>query len=141
MAECRVAAIVRDKLLKLVADMEKGIQTDQDTENYTVTEAVNDWLAYGTKKLDPGTVAGYRILADLHTPPSAQARDHQGRNHDEHDFRPEEGSQVRMTGGSPFGSRPTFQIERKSEKFVELWGFEPQTSCMPWGTLTFNVVK
>ena len=22
---------------------------------------------------------------------------------------------------------------------VELWGFEPQTSCMPWGTLTFDV--
>ncbi len=23
---------------------------------------------------------------------------------------------------------------------VELWGFEPQTSCMPWGMLTFIVV-
>jgi hypothetical protein len=26
-------------------------------------------------------------------------------------------------------------------KRVELWGFEPQTSCMPWGTLSFNTVK
>jgi hypothetical protein len=22
---------------------------------------------------------------------------------------------------------------------VELWGFEPQTSCMPWGMLTFTI--
>jgi hypothetical protein len=24
---------------------------------------------------------------------------------------------------------------------VELWGFEPQTSCMPWEMLTFNTGK
>jgi integrase len=66
-------AAVIDKLSKLVEDREKGIQTDKGTENYTVAEAVNDWLEKGTKKLDADTVAGYRILANKHIAPEIGA--------------------------------------------------------------------
>jgi integrase len=69
----RTKTAVKDKLTQLVADKEKGIQTDQDTENYTVAEAVADWLAKGTRNLDQGTVGGYRILADKHLMPTIGA--------------------------------------------------------------------
>jgi integrase len=69
----RTKTAVKDKLTQLVADKEKGIQTDQDTENYTVAEAVADWLAKGTRNLDEGTVGGYRILADKHLVPAIGA--------------------------------------------------------------------
>ena len=65
----RTKTIVKDKLITLVADREKGIKTDKDSENYTVRDAVTDWLAHGTKNLDAGTVNGYRILADKHLIP------------------------------------------------------------------------
>jgi integrase len=69
----RTKADVKDKLIKLVEEREKGIKTDKDTENYTVSRAVADWLAKGTKNLDPGTVDGYRILADKHLVPKIGA--------------------------------------------------------------------
>jgi hypothetical protein len=62
-------AAVKDKLIKLIEDRDKGIKTSKDTENYTAGEAVRDWLAKGTKNLDPDTVDGYRILADKHLVP------------------------------------------------------------------------
>jgi integrase len=65
----RTRAAVKDKLAKLVEDREKGIKTTKDTENYTVREAVTDWLAKGIKNLDPDTVDGYRILAEGHLVP------------------------------------------------------------------------
>jgi integrase len=65
----RTKAAVKDKLGKLVEDREKGIKTNQGTENYTVAEAVRDWLAKGTRNLDPDTVDGYRILAGKHLIP------------------------------------------------------------------------
>jgi integrase len=65
----RTKAEVKDKLIKLVEDRDKGIKTGKDNDNYTVTSAVTDWLAKGTRNLDPGTVAGYRILADGHLIP------------------------------------------------------------------------
>jgi hypothetical protein len=34
-----------------------------------------------------------------------------------------------------------FKLGSDLGKLVELWGFEPQTSCMPWEMLTFNTVK
>ena len=65
----RTKTAVKDKLAKLVEDREKGIKTNKDTENYTVREAVTDWLTKGTKNLDPDTVDGYRILAEGHLVP------------------------------------------------------------------------
>jgi integrase len=62
----RTKAIVKDKLIKAVAELETGIET---SESYTVTEAVTDWLAKGTKQLGQRTVDGYRILADQHLNP------------------------------------------------------------------------
>jgi integrase len=62
-------AAVKDKLVNLVADRDKGIKTSKDTENYTAGEAVRDWLAKGTRNLDPDTVSGYRILAGKHLVP------------------------------------------------------------------------
>ena len=59
----RTQAAVKDKLIKAVNDLESGVET---SDKYTVTETVNDWLAKGTKKLGPGTVDGYRILANQH---------------------------------------------------------------------------
>lgn len=69
----RTKAAVKDKLTQLVEDKEKGIQTDQDTENYTVAEAVSDWLAKGTRNLDEDTVGCYRILAGKHLVPAIGA--------------------------------------------------------------------
>jgi integrase len=69
----RTKAAVKDKLIKLVEDRDKGIKTDKDTESYTVSAAVADWLAKGTKNLDPGTVEGYRILANGHLGPTIGA--------------------------------------------------------------------
>jgi hypothetical protein len=51
----------------------KGLKTDKDSEKYTVREAVTDWLAQGTRNLDPGTVSGYRILAGKHLMPAIGA--------------------------------------------------------------------
>jgi len=47
----KTKAAVKDKLKQLVEEREKGIQTDKATENYSVKEAVNDWLATAAKKL------------------------------------------------------------------------------------------
>src|SRR6266851_10011999 len=65
----RTKTAVKDKLVKVVEDRESGIKTDQDTENYTVADAVRDWLAKGTKKFGEGTVNGYRLLAEKHLIP------------------------------------------------------------------------
>jgi hypothetical protein len=54
----RTRAAVKDKLIQAVKDLESGIET---SDNYTVTEAVNDWLAKGTKNLGEGTVDGYAL--------------------------------------------------------------------------------
>lgn len=38
-------AIVKDKLRMVADNLEKGIKTDKESENYTVGDAVRDWLA------------------------------------------------------------------------------------------------
>ena len=43
------------------------------SDNYTVSEAANDWLTKGTKTLGHGAVAGYRILAGQHLIPAIGA--------------------------------------------------------------------
>jgi integrase len=65
----RTKEAVKDKLKKVVEELETGIKSGKDADNYTVTEAVNDWLTKGTKSLGQGTVDGYRILADKHLTP------------------------------------------------------------------------
>jgi integrase len=62
----RTKAEVKDKLIKAAKDLEAGIQ---NTEKYTVREAVEDWLAKGLKGRDPATIANYWILADRHVVP------------------------------------------------------------------------
>jgi integrase len=56
----RTKEAVKDKLIKAVDELEAGIETN---DNYTVENAVRDWLAKGTKRLGESTVNGYRILA------------------------------------------------------------------------------
>jgi integrase len=57
---------VKDKLIKAVDELEAGIETSDD---YTVADAVRDWLAKGTKGLGAGTIDGYRILAEANVIP------------------------------------------------------------------------
>ena len=64
---------VKDKLIKLVEEREKGIKTGKEADNYTVADAVRDWLTKGTRNLGKGTVDGYRILADKHLIPEIGA--------------------------------------------------------------------
>jgi len=45
-------------------------------------------------------------------------------------------------GQTIFGSiRANLQTGLDLDLRVELRGFEPRTSCMPWGMLTFNALK
>ncbi len=62
----RTKAIVKDKLIKAVADREAGIKT---VEGYTVAQAVQDWLSKGLKGRDEETVTANRILAEQHVLP------------------------------------------------------------------------
>jgi integrase len=59
----RTKAIVRERLIRAVDDLEAGIET---SDSYTVKDAVTDWLAKGTKDLDEETVTTYRILIEKH---------------------------------------------------------------------------
>jgi integrase len=58
--------IVKNKLIKVAEDRDAGIKT---AENYTVEDAVRDWLAKGLKGRDPSTVETNRILAEQHVIP------------------------------------------------------------------------
>jgi integrase len=62
----RTKAIVKDKLIKAVADREAGIKT---VEGYTVAQAVQDWLSKGLKGRDEDTITANRILAEQHVIP------------------------------------------------------------------------
>ncbi|MEV5574458.1 site-specific integrase [Spirillospora sp. NPDC052269] len=62
----RTKDIVKAKLRKLADELEKGIE---NSANYTVAEAVEDWLARGLKGLDDETVVNYRGLANTHVVP------------------------------------------------------------------------
>ena len=70
----RTKVAVKDKLIKVVQDRESSVKTTKDAENYTVENAVRDWLAKGLKGRDPGTVTGSRILAGQHVLPLIGAR-------------------------------------------------------------------
>jgi integrase len=57
---------VRGKLRELRKELEVG---DRTPANYTVADAVNDWLARGLKGRDTATVSKNRILAEQHVLP------------------------------------------------------------------------
>ncbi|MEU7894916.1 site-specific integrase [Nonomuraea sp. NPDC049152] len=57
----RTKALVKDKLIKAVKDLEAGITA---SESYTVRDAVHDWLSKGLKGRSENTVTKLRILAE-----------------------------------------------------------------------------
>ena len=67
----RTKEIVKDKLKKAVAELEAGIQTSDD---YTVEQAVRDWLAKGTKGLSAKTINDYLGLAKANLIPFIGAK-------------------------------------------------------------------
>ncbi|MGH3070256.1 MAG: tyrosine-type recombinase/integrase [Streptosporangiaceae bacterium] len=62
----RTKAIVKDKLIKAVADRDAGLKP---VEGYTVAQAVQDWLSKGLKGRDEETITTNRILAEQHVIP------------------------------------------------------------------------
>ncbi|MEV8350042.1 tyrosine recombinase XerC [Streptomyces niveus] len=53
-----------------IRDLKKEVQTGvKSPANYTVTEAVNDWMSRGLKGREEGTVSKNRTLADKHLIP------------------------------------------------------------------------
>jgi hypothetical protein len=62
----RTKQLVKDRLIKAVDDLEAGIET---SNNYTVGEAVAEWLERGTRGYDESTVTTYRLLAGKHLVP------------------------------------------------------------------------
>ncbi|MER6808072.1 tyrosine-type recombinase/integrase [Spirillospora sp. NPDC000708] len=62
----RTKSQVLDRLKQAVADLEAGVKTPV---NYTVGDAVEDWLAKGLRGLDDDTVINYRSLARKHVIP------------------------------------------------------------------------
>jgi len=62
----RTKAQVKDKLREVVGDLEAGVTA---TENYTVQEAVDDFLDQGMKGKAKETIDNYRSLASHHLIP------------------------------------------------------------------------
>jgi integrase len=57
---------LKEKLITVVAEREAGLKT---SGNYTVGDAVEDWLAKGLRGRDPETIRVNRILIDHHLLP------------------------------------------------------------------------
>jgi integrase len=62
----RTKAEVKDKLIQVVAEREAGLKT---AHNYTVADAVRDWLAKGLRGRDPNTIMTLTTLAKQHVLP------------------------------------------------------------------------
>lgn len=62
----RTKALVKDKLKEVVEDLEAGVTAKAD---YTVEEAINDFLDHGMKGKASSTVDNYRSLAKHHIIP------------------------------------------------------------------------
>ncbi|MFG1998197.1 tyrosine recombinase XerC [Spirillospora sp. NPDC048911] len=62
----RTKTAVQNKLNKAIEALESGIRSP---ENYTVGQAVEDWLSKGLKNRDAKTVTTIRILAEKHVIP------------------------------------------------------------------------
>jgi integrase len=65
--KARTKAALKEKLIQVVAEHEAGIKPDAC--NWTVADAVNDWLAKGLKGRSESTVTACRILAGQHVLP------------------------------------------------------------------------
>ncbi len=65
--KARTKAQLKDKLIQVVAEYDAGIKPDAC--NWTVANAVNDWLAKGLKGRSQNTVTACRILAEQHVLP------------------------------------------------------------------------
>jgi integrase len=57
---------LKEKLIQVIAEREAGLKT---SGNYTVGDAVQDWLAKGLRGRDPDTIRVNRILIDHHLLP------------------------------------------------------------------------
>lgn len=68
----RTKTEAKDKLKEVLRDYEDGLAIAPT--NYTVRDAVTDWLAYGLPGRDAGTVDSYTSLCDNHVLPDLGAR-------------------------------------------------------------------
>lgn len=62
----------KDKLREILRDYHDGTVTN--SPNYTVKDAVTDWLAFGLPKRGRATIERYEIMARVHIIPSLGAR-------------------------------------------------------------------
>ncbi|MER6952076.1 site-specific integrase [Nonomuraea sp. NPDC000554] len=62
----------KNKLKEIIRDHEDGLSTKND--NYTVADAVRDWLEFGLNGREASTITNRRILADQHVIPALGAR-------------------------------------------------------------------
>lgn len=68
----RTETEAKNKLKEVLRDYEDGLAIAPG--DYTVAQAVNDWLAYGLNGRDEGTVTACTILSRTHVIPSLGAR-------------------------------------------------------------------
>src|SRR5260221_12370972 len=59
----RTKTIVKDKLKEVADNLDQGIKTDKNSENYSVGDAVRDWLSKGLRGRTPKTIPALTILA------------------------------------------------------------------------------
>jgi integrase len=71
-ASGRTKTEAKNKLRNMLRDHEDGLTVKAN--NYTVTDAVRDWLSYGLAGRSPSTVANYRIIAERRIIPRLGAR-------------------------------------------------------------------
>ncbi|OLE22261.1 MAG: site-specific integrase [Catenulispora sp. 13_1_20CM_3_70_7] len=71
-ASGRTKTEAKNKLKEILRDLYDGTVTN--SPNYTVADAVGDWLAYGLPKRGRATIERYRIMANVHVVPSLGGR-------------------------------------------------------------------
>lgn len=71
-ASGRTKTAAKDKLKEMLRDHEDGLAIAP--HDYTVAQAVNDWLVHGLPGRDTSTLAKLRYLADTHVIPAVGAR-------------------------------------------------------------------
>lgn len=71
-ASAKTKTEAKEKLRQIIRDHEDGIVLAAN--NFTVADAVRDWLSYGLSGRDPGTIEKCTILANEHVIPALGAR-------------------------------------------------------------------
>src|SRR4051794_9343658 len=71
-ASGRTKTAAKDKLKEILRDHEDGLTIAP--HDYTVAQAVNDWLTHGLSGRDASTVGKLRVIADKHVIPAIGAR-------------------------------------------------------------------